>query len=274
MFIEIVQNDEVKEEITNDEEGIPLIARCAYENLDEETIRRPAVRIIDAISFANDLAVQQIKENDLLMNYIKYLADDSKNKSPIPEVNRLLWKVEEKEFLLKQDNQRKRTSVQTKKVFDEKKAIYQYIRGDHRFHLDDQEPLEKFDIMISYCQSDKEFAEKIYNRLIVSNTYRVAFDKENKHSSDPKTMAKAVEQSDIIIICFSTKYRNSYACRLEAEYANKRKSGIIPVKIERIYDPTGWLKKITDETNYIDFTNSEFNTAYGKLIDRINEEYD
>jgi hypothetical protein len=273
LFVDIVQNDQVKEEITNDEEGIPLIARCAYEkDLDLDTIKRPALRIIDAISFANDLAVQQIKDNDLLMEYINKLWEETNNKQQIPEVNRLVWKVNEKEFILKQNKQKQRTSVRTKRAFDEKKAIYQYIRGDHHFRLDSQEPPEKFDVMISYCQTDKEFAEKIYNRLIASNTYRVAFDKDNLHSWSPETMAKTVEQSDIVIICFSTKYRNSYSCRLEGEYANKRERVIIPVKIERNYDPTGWLTKITDKKNSIDFTNSESSTAFAQLIENINEE--
>ncbi|CAF4308525.1 unnamed protein product, partial [Adineta steineri] len=43
-IVAIVHNDDIKEEITNDGEGIPLIARCAYEsNFDIETIQRPAL---------------------------------------------------------------------------------------------------------------------------------------------------------------------------------------------------------------------------------------
>ncbi len=79
-------------------------------------------------------------------------------------------------------------------------------------------------------------------------------------------------------MCFSSKYRNSYACQLEAEYAcrleaeyakNKlhRPKKIIPIKIERQYNPTGWLTKIVKNDNWIDFSNSD-------LIDRINEEYE
>jgi hypothetical protein len=274
-FIAIVQNDEVKEEITNDEEGIPLISRCAYEPyLDVETIQRPALRIIDAISFANNLAIEQIKDNDLLMEHIKNLSE-KKDKYQASTANRILWKVEdEAEFILKQDEQIKQNRIIIKKVFDEKKAIYQYVRGDHRFHLDDQLLPEIFDIMISYCQDDKKIPNEIYNRLIAANFYRVSFDKDNTHSSYPIAMAKTVEQSAIIILCISAKYRNSYACRLEAEYATiKRKRPIIPVKIDLEYNPTGWLKEIIEKENVIDFT-KDFNNAYAELMDRINDVYE
>lgn len=234
-FLEVVQNDEVKEEITNDEEGIPLIARCVYQpNLDVVRIRRPALRIIDAISFASDLAIQQIKENDLLMDYIKELSDkaDEEDKTKMPEVNRILWKTAEEEFILEQG------------------------------------PIEKFDIMISYCQEDRHLAKKLSRRLKESNSYLVSFDDKNRHSWDPKAMAKAVEGSTIMIMCFSSQYRNSYGCRLEAEYAAKRGRPIIPVKISE-YEPTGWLKDIIGTKTPTDFTR-ESNTAYAQIIEKIN----
>lgn len=270
MFLAIVQNDEIKEEITNDEEGIPLISRCAYEPyLDVETIKRPALRIIDAISFVNDSAIEQIKENDLLMEYIKSLTE--KIEKPDPVANRILWKVEQEiEFLPKQAQPIKRTRAKTKAVFDEKKAIYQYVRGDHRFHLTDQPTAEIFDIMISYCFDDKKFPNEIYNRLMASNFYRVSFDENNTHSLYPKAMAQDIEKSVIVIMCFSSKYRNSYACRLEAEYAKKRGRPVIPVKIDYEYNPTGWLEEVIEDKKIIDFTR-EFNTAYAQLIVEINE---
>ncbi len=253
-----------------------MIARCAYEpNLDEETIQRPALRIIDAISFANDSAIKQIKENDLLMAHIDDLSKKH-DKHQAPTANRILWKVEkESDFISKQETQKiRKKSTFIKPSFDEKKAIYQYIRGDHRFKLTGYENLEKFDIMISYCPDDKEICQKIYNRLIASDDYRISFDIDDIHSSKPEAMAKAIEGSTIVIICFSAKYRKSYACRLEAEYANKRDRPIIPIKIDPQYEPTGWLEEIIDTENYIDFAKSEPNTAYAQLIDKINEAYE
>jgi len=203
------------------------------------------------------------------MKHIKDLLEkNDKNQAPI--ANRILWKVEqENEFISKQIKQIKQSRIRIKKSFDEKKAIYQYVRGDHRFHLSDEKSSEIFDIMISFCQADKKLPYDIYNRLITSNVYRISFDKDNIHCRNPEAMAKAIEKSNIIIICFSTEYRKSYACRLEAEYAKKRERPIIPVKIDFGYDPTGWLEEIIGNEK-IDFT-KEFNTAYAQLINQINE---
>ncbi|CAF0948974.1 unnamed protein product [Rotaria sordida] len=268
----IVQNDDVKEEIVNDDDGIPLLARCAYEkNLDIETIQIPALRIIDAVSFVNDSAVKQIKENDDLMDHVKDLSNNN-DKYQRAIAKRILWKVKkEVEFMSKQEKQKKQNQIKIKKIFDEKQAVYQYVRGDHHFNLTDHKTSEKFDLMISYYPDDKEICLKIYNRLIASDFYRILFNKDNLHSSNPRIMAEAIEKSSIILMCFSSKYRNSYACRLEAEYAKKRERPIIPVKIDHQYDPTGWLEKIIDNEKYIDFTKYEFNIMFAQLIDEINE---
>ncbi len=268
----IVQNDDIKEEITNDSEGLLLVARCAYEpHLDLVTIQRPALRIIDAISFVNNSAVEQIKENDILMDHIKELSKRN-DKYQAETVNRILWKVEkESEFVSKQEIRKKRNRINVKKIFNEKEAIYQYVRGDYRFNLTDDEIAEKFDIMISYCQDDKEICQKIYDHLKELDLYKISFDVDNFHNGNPEAMAKVVENSAIFIMCFSTKYRNSYACRLEAEYAEKRQRPIIPVKVEPRYDPTGWLHKTIGNKQYVDFTQSKFNSSFEQLIDEINE---
>ena len=68
-------------------------------------------------------------------------------------------------------------------------------------------------------------------------------------------MADAVENSIVVIICFSERYQASPNCRLglfgrvqkyksrfaEAEYAWAQKKSIIPVRTEPKYRPTGWL---------------------------------
>ena len=265
-----MQNDQIKEEIINDEEGIPLIARCVYqENCDFMTIQQTALRIIDGISFRSNLAVEQIKENDLLMEYIRELAKKTERKFT-PEVNRILWKVEEEDLIQKRDIRKKQPST-NKKTFDEKTAVYQYVRGDHRFRLNGQESRETFDVMISYYHDDRDLVKRLYQRLIESNSYRISFVEDNRYTWDPKAMAEAIEQSVIILMCFSNQYRNSYACRLEAEYAKKRKRSIIPVKLTE-YDPTGWVKEIIGKKTPIDFLR-ESNKEYEQIVEQINKEY-
>ncbi|CAF1601983.1 unnamed protein product [Rotaria magnacalcarata] len=269
--IVIIQNDAIKDEIINHDNGMPLLARCAYEpNLDNETIQRPALRIIDAVSFGKDSVVKQITENDALMNHIRELCDTN-DKYQIVTAKRILWKVDEELKFVSTQEQQKQSEIKLINVFNEKKAIYQYIRGDHYFSLEEHKNSGKLDLMISYCQEDKDICLKIYNRLITSDCYRVAFDKDNLHTANPKAMAKTVENSSIILICFSTRYQNSYASRLEAEYTTKRNRPIIPIKIDHQYNSTGWLKEIIDKEKYVDFTKYEFNTSFTQLIDQINE---
>lgn len=54
-------------------------------------------------------------------------------------------------------------------------------------------------------------------------------------------MATAVEESQVVICCVSRRYRNSQACRTEAEYAFQQRKRIIPVIFEKSFKPTGWL---------------------------------
>lgn len=53
-------------------------------------------------------------------------------------------------------------------------------------------------------------------------------------------MANAVEQSTVVLVCYTKKYKESAACRTEAEYAFTLKKPIIPLKMEKDYIPDGW----------------------------------
>jgi hypothetical protein len=53
-------------------------------------------------------------------------------------------------------------------------------------------------------------------------------------------VANAVEQASVVLICYSKKYKESAACRTEAEYSFTLKKPIIPLKMEKEYIPDGW----------------------------------
>ncbi|CAF1202098.1 unnamed protein product [Rotaria sp. Silwood1] len=128
-----------------------------------------------------------------------------------------------------------------------------------------------FDLMISYHYSDKEICGQIYDRLMASNFYRVFFDREHAHEMLPNAMAEAIEKSSIVLICFSSKYRGSYGCRMAAEYAEKRQRPIIPVKLDELYCPTGWLNNIVANKHCIGFKEFNFSNAYANLIQQIDD---
>ncbi|KAL3855662.1 hypothetical protein ACJMK2_014869 [Sinanodonta woodiana] len=76
---------------------------------------------------------------------------------------------------------------------------------------------------------------------IMINYYDVWVDTKNMNGSTLQAMASAVEAAHVVLICMSQKYKDSPNCRLEAEYAHKLNKNIIPLKMERRYEPDGWL---------------------------------
>jgi hypothetical protein len=187
----------------------------------------------------------------------------------IDEEEKFILSQEERRILNKEKEQEVAKSITPSIIFDVSETPYQYIRGDYRFNLDDSHMLNKY-ITISYCYDDKEICRSIYDSLKKSEFYQLWMNKHYTYSTNPIIIAQEIEKSDVVIMCFSSKYRESPVCRLEAEYAQKRKRPIIPVRIEGRYDPSGWLDDIIGQKEYIDFTKSDFDTACNALTKEIN----
>jgi len=98
----------------------------------------------------------------------------------------------------------------------------------------------KGQVMISYCWEEKEKARGIANYL-QSKNIPIWIDIEQMEGSVLEKMAEAVEESSVILIFLSSKYKESQACRTEAEYAYKLKKEVICIMAEENYQPRGWL---------------------------------
>ncbi|KAL3855665.1 hypothetical protein ACJMK2_014872 [Sinanodonta woodiana] len=98
---------------------------------------------------------------------------------------------------------------------------------------------KKGHIMISYNWEHQTEVKKISSFL--EDYYDVWVDTKNMNGSTLQAMASAVEAAHVVLICMSQKYKDSPNCRLEAEYAHKLNKNIIPLKMERRYEPDGWL---------------------------------
>ena len=72
-------------------------------------------------------------------------------------------------------------------------------------------------VMISYQWDSQEVLVEVKNRLQASG-YRVWMDLEEMGGSTLETMAKAVENSSVVLVCVSERYKESPNCRSEAEY--------------------------------------------------------
>ena len=97
-------------------------------------------------------------------------------------------------------------------------------------------------IMISYNRESRELCTKIKNELEKMN-YKVWIDVDNIHGSSLESMALAIENSMCVLMCMTEKYKQSPNCRAEAEYAFNLHKPIIPLIMQKDYQPSGWLGK-------------------------------
>ena len=124
-------------------------------------------------------------------------------------------------------------------------------------------------VMISYQWDSQEVLVEVKNRLQASG-YRVWMDLEQMGGSTLETMAKAVENSSVVLICVSERYKESPNCRSEAEYTYKLGKDIIPLMMQRNYKPDGWLGMLLGTKFWIDFQSKHIvKTGVTKLIKEL-----
>ena len=107
-------------------------------------------------------------------------------------------------------------------------------------------------VMISYQWDSQKVLVELKNRLRASG-YRVWMDLEQMRGSTLEAMAEGIENSSVVLICVSERYKNSLYCRTEAKYAFHKRKDIIPLMMQRNYMPDGWLGLIVGEKFWHDF---------------------
>ncbi|CAF4129968.1 unnamed protein product, partial [Rotaria sordida] len=128
---------------------------------------------------------------------------------------------------------------------------------------------QKRHIMISYNQSSRETCQKIYDRLVERN-YKVWMDLTNMVDDILVSMAQAVENSYIILICINQQYYTSHYCRLEAEYAAENRIKFIPCLMEKSFRAESWLGIIKGSNVHVDFSSVEnFDHSFEELVRQI-----
>jgi len=95
-------------------------------------------------------------------------------------------------------------------------------------------------IMISYCWAQKDRMRQIGLHL-KSLGFPIWIDIEQMEGSVLERMSEAVENSSVVVIGLSSNYKESQACRTEAEYAYRLKKEVVYVMAEDGYTPKGWL---------------------------------
>ncbi|XP_066297045.1 uncharacterized protein [Branchiostoma lanceolatum] len=126
-------------------------------------------------------------------------------------------------------------------------------------------------VMLSYQWDNQKTVKKIKTALEAKG-YKVWMDIDGMGGSTLEAMAGAVENAAVVLICMSRKYKESANCRRECAYATKRKTDIIPLKMEDKYEPDGWLGITVGEDLYFNFDDKEsFDDVMLRLVKEIGE---
>jgi len=199
----------------------------------------------------NEANMKELKNNGIVKKIIEFIQNRKDNlletsDRTVEELSTMIWILSfdqdcKNEFLsngiveiLKGFNVKDSESV--KRAVDG--ALFILIGNQNQNHQSRSNI--KGQVMISYCWAQKEKARGIANYL-QSKNIPIWIDIEQMEGSVLEKMAEAVEESSVILVFLSSKYKDSQACRTEAEYAYKLKKEIICIMAEDNYQPRGWL---------------------------------
>ena len=236
VFSVLVQHDQIKEELIK-QEILPLLIRCATESkFDSMKVRLPTLEILLALTF-NTEAANQLTQNSNFISFLKTLSIQSAEQRLQRVAEGILWKLKKEQKDLPSTN-----TNPTKKTYH---------------------------IMLSYSHSDKDLCYQIHDRL-VQDQFKVWIDRDQMHGQTMVAMANAIENSEFVFVCMSEAYKQSAYCQSEAQYAFERRCRLIPLIMKSHYRPDGWLGILVSGKIYVDFTKTDFDIAYQKLISEIN----
>ncbi|XP_052089371.1 uncharacterized protein LOC127726075 [Mytilus californianus] len=239
---QVARNDNNKRTVVQ-HGAVPLLVKISDSGNIEE--QREAVRAIWTLSF------------------------DEKNRTEMIETEK--WKVIETLEKMSQSSDQTVKRISNKALWtitDHQKSLQTRIGG-----LQDGKPIGNANrhIMISYNWGHQPMVKQIRDSLRNSGI-KVWMDVDDMQGSTLQAMAKAVEQADIVLVCYSFKYKNSDNCRAEAEYAFQLKKKIIPLKMEMNYKADGWLGLIIGAKLFYDFSGKyPFEKKTNELIREILE---
>ena len=84
-----------------------------------------------------------------------------------------------------------------------------------------------------------------------------------------QVLADAIDRSALVLICYSEAYKRSGYCRMESEYAFKQKKPLIFVRLERSYEPDGWLGFFLGNSIYYDVSGTLFERRAAALAEDL-----
>ncbi|GLI60450.1 hypothetical protein VaNZ11_002607 [Volvox africanus] len=126
-------------------------------------------------------------------------------------------------------------------------------------------------VMLSYEWGCQQSVMLIKSELQKAG-YMTWMDIDKMSGSTLEAMAKAVEDSAAVLVCVSKRYKESQACRTEAEYAFQQRKKIVPVLMEADYKPTGWLGALMGTRLYFNMSDvRQIPSKMGSLIKELGD---
>lgn len=235
-------NYEIKKRINNYTGFMLTLFDLIYTGIDIE--KEHAINLLSQLAFDENIK-KDFLENLQLLNYLQKqeCREDFEYLRLKTSIHQFLW------FLKKEIRQEKKEE----KLKKSKK--HTTISEQH--------------IMISYNSATRELCLKIKEFLEKAN-HKVWIDVCDINGSSLESMAKAVENSYLILMCVTEKYRLSKYCQMEATYASKHNKIIIPCIMQKGYgNINGWLGMIMLDLIFIDFIKHDLKRALDLLLQQV-----
>eukprot|EP00045_Choanoeca_perplexa_P012663 m.139601 g.139601 ORF g.139601 m.139601 type:complete len:756 (-) comp16090_c0_seq15:140-2407(-) len=108
-------------------------------------------------------------------------------------------------------------------------------------------------IMLSYSWAHQKVMLQLRDTLLAQGL-RVWMDVDQMSDRNNifESMAAAVEEASVVVVCISQEYAESANCRLECQYAHSHHIPMVPVRPDKGFKPAGWLGLIMSSTLWHD----------------------
>ncbi|XP_030843690.1 uncharacterized protein LOC105447546 [Strongylocentrotus purpuratus] len=113
----------------------------------------------------------------------------------------------------------------------------------------DRQSSDREHIMVSYQWDIQKRMLKV-KKYLEKHGYNVWMDVDQMQGNILDTMAEAVQNASVVLVCATQKYSESQNCRTEAQYAYKQKKDIVPLMLEEGFEPKGWLGALMGMDKY------------------------